>query len=161
MPTNGPSGSGMQKFGSARRAAGRRPPSVRLSKCFCGRLQIVPKAPPVKKSEHSARWGPPNSRRKVPDVFCVLLSVPSRPSSFFPTGGCPRSSFGSARLAAGRRPPSVRLSKCFCGRLQIVPKAPPVKKSEHSARRGPPNSRGTVVHGFPFFESRFRELGFF
>ena len=62
MPTNGPSGSGMQKFGSARLAAGRRPPSVRLSKCFCGRLQIVPKAPSVKKSEHSARWGPPNSR---------------------------------------------------------------------------------------------------
>ena len=68
--------------------------------------------------------------------------------------------FGSARLAAGRRPPSVRLSKCFCGRLQIVPKAPSVKKSEHSARRGPPNSRGTVVRGFPFFESRFRELVF-
>ena len=59
--------------------------------------------------------------------------------------------FGSARLAAGRRPPSVRLSKCFCGRLQIVPKAPSVKKSEHSARRGPPNSRGThVVDKFIF-----------
>ena len=78
-------------------------------------------------------------------------------SSIFPLSN---QKFGSARLAAGRRPPSVRLSKCFCGRLQIVPKAPPVKKSEHSARRGPPNSRGTVVHGFPFFESRFRELVF-
>ena len=48
----------------------------------------------------------------------------------------------------------VCLSKCFCGRLQIVPKAPPVKKSEHSARWGPPNSRGTV-HGFPCGKKNF------
>ena len=39
-------------------------------------------------------------------------------------------------------------------------KGPVCQTSEHSARRGPPNSRGTVVHGFPFFESRFRELVF-
>ena len=42
----------------------------------------------------------------------------------------------SAHLAAGRRSPIVRLSKCLSLRLQIVPKFPSCQKSEHSDRRG-------------------------
>ena len=125
-------------------------------------VHSLPMEPSVKKFQHSVRREPPNRFLMIEYTDCTVLRSLGSGFQCRPVPeiiGFPK--FGSARLAAGRRPPSVRLSKCFCGRLQIVPKAPPVKKSEHSARRGPPNSRGTVVHGFPFFESRFRELVFF
>ena len=139
MPTDGSSGSRMQKFGSARLAAGRRPPSVRLSKCFCGRLQIVPKAPSVEKSEHSARRGPPNSRGTVVHGFpffeprfreLVFLSPGSAvcQESEMPTNGSPGSGM-QVHPAAVRRLPSVRIVKCFCRRLRIAILVPTVKES--------------------------------
>ena len=111
MPTNGSSGSGMQKFGSARLAAGRRPPSVRLSKCFCGRLQIVPKAPSVKESEHSARRGPPNSRgeNKIFPYQRLFWEFPA--NSQMPTNGSSGSVCRNASVDGFRLFQRLRLSK--------------------------------------------------
>ena len=121
-----------------------------MSRCGRGRLQILPKAPPVQEFQHSDRRGPPNSRgthRLTSSYFLCyfVFSCSCRVQGNKFPWSFPRKKFrfpADVGCLIGW-PPSVRMSRGGPGRLQILPKAPPVQEFQHSDRRGPPNSRGT------------------
>jgi len=58
----------------------------------------------------------------------------------------PEEPFVGIRESGNWRLPSVRMSKCFDRRLQILPMEPSVTTFPDSDRREPPNSRGKVAH---------------
>ena len=97
-------------------------------------VHLLPMDPSAKEFQDSDRGETPNGVRMFVNGFpffrlrrrrrFLRSGSPSGRKSGFPAK-CPR--LPSAHLAAGRRLPSLRISKCFCGRLQILPKAPSVK----------------------------------